>query len=134
MKSSLERERELSYKILSEARAEKEDYNSLATRHTLSDAVTALYPAIMPYDWQVDLAEALNLGLDATVIAGTGSGKTLPWVMPLLLEQNHDRIKRARGRSCIARVHILKITNLMYCISVIRLAFSPRSSGFPPWP
>ena len=54
--------------------------------------MTALYPAITPYDWQVDLAEALTLGLDATVIAGTGSGKTLPWAMPLLLEQNHDRI------------------------------------------
>ena len=92
MKSSLERERELSYKLLSEARAEKEDCTSLATRRTLSDAVTALYPAITPYDWQVDLAEALTLGLDATVIAGTESGKTLPWAMPLLLEQNHDRI------------------------------------------
>ena len=32
MKSSLERERELSYELLSEARAEKEGYNSLATR------------------------------------------------------------------------------------------------------
>ena len=54
--------------------------------------MTALCPAITPYDWQVDLAEALTLGLDATVIAGTGSGKTLPWAMPVLLEQNHDRI------------------------------------------
>ena len=32
----------------------------------------------------------------------------------------------------MARAHILEITNLMHCISVIRLAFSPRSSGFPP--
>ena len=54
--------------------------------------MTTLYPTITPYDWQVDLAEALTLGLDATVIAGTGSGKTLPWTIPLLLEQNHDRI------------------------------------------
>ena len=92
MKSSLERGRELSYKLLSEARVEKEGYNSLATRRTLSKTATALYPTITPYDWQVDLAEALTLGLDATVIAGTGSGKTLPWAMPLLLEQNHDRI------------------------------------------
>ena len=80
---------ELSYKPLSEARAEKEDYNSLAARHTLSVAVTTLYPAIIPYDWQVDLAEGLSLGLDATVIAGTGSGKPPPWAMPLLLERNH---------------------------------------------
>ena len=92
MKSSLKRERELLYRLLSEACTEKEGYNSLATRRTLSDAVTALRPAITPYDWQVDLTEALTLGLDATVIAGTGSGKTLPWAMPLRLEQNHDRI------------------------------------------
>jgi hypothetical protein len=34
----------------------------------------------------------LTLGLDATVIAGTGFGKTLPWAMPLLLWESHDRI------------------------------------------
>ena len=92
MGSSLERERELSYKILSEARAKREGYDSQATRRILSDSVTARCPAITPYDWQLDLAEALILGLDATVIAGTGSGKTLPWALPLLLEQNHDKI------------------------------------------
>ena len=54
--------------------------------------MTTLYPTITLYDWQVDLAEALTLGLDATVIASTGSGKMLPWTIPLLLEQNHDRI------------------------------------------
>ena len=31
------------------------------------------------------------LGLDVTAIAGTGSGKTLPWVMPLLLEENKTK-------------------------------------------
>ena len=71
---------------------EKEGYNPLATRRTSSDAVTALYPVITLYDWQVDLAEGLALGLDATVIARTGSGKTLPQAMPLLLERNHDRV------------------------------------------
>jgi ATP-dependent helicase YprA (DUF1998 family) len=92
MKSSRERERELSYKLLSEARTKKEGYDSLATRRALSDSVTTLCPAITPYEWQVDLAEVLALGLNATVIAGTGSGKTLPWAMPLLLERNHNRI------------------------------------------
>jgi len=92
MRSSLERERKISYDLLSEARAKRDGYNSQATRRTLSDAVTALCPAITPYDWQLDLAEALTLGLDATVIAGTGSGKTLPWALPLLLEHNRDRI------------------------------------------
>ncbi|KAF9537693.1 P-loop containing nucleoside triphosphate hydrolase protein, partial [Agrocybe pediades] len=34
----------------------------------------------------LDIAEALLLGLDCSVIAGTGSGKTLPFVLPLLVE------------------------------------------------
>ena len=59
---------------------------------TLSASVTARCPAITPYAWQIDLAETLTLGLDATVIAGTGSGKTLPWALPLLLEENRDEI------------------------------------------
>jgi len=54
--------------------------------------MTARCPTITPYDWQIDLAEALVLELDATVIAGTGSGKTLPWAMPLLLDENRDKI------------------------------------------
>ena len=92
MKSSLERERELSYKLLSDAHLKREGYNSQVIRHTLSASVTAWCPAITPYEWQIDLAEALTLGLDATVIAGTGSGKTLPWALPLLLEENRDKI------------------------------------------
>ena len=92
MKSSLERERELSYKLLSAARAKRAGYDSQATRRILSDPVTNSCPTITPYDWQLDLAEALILGLDATVIAGTGSGKTLPWALPLLLEENRDKI------------------------------------------
>ncbi|KAJ3766134.1 hypothetical protein FB446DRAFT_654236, partial [Lentinula raphanica] len=35
---------------------------------------------------QLDTAEALLLGLDCSVIAGTGAGKTMPFVMPLLIE------------------------------------------------
>jgi superfamily II DNA/RNA helicase len=92
MRSPLERESELSHKLLSDARTKKEGYDSQGTRRTLSSSVTALCPTITPYDWQIDLAEALALGLDATVIADTGSGKTLPWVMPLLLDENHDKI------------------------------------------
>jgi len=92
MKSPLGRERELSYKLLSDARAKKEGYNSQSIRRTLSNSITARCPTITPYDRQIDLAEALALGLDATVIAGTGSGKTLPWAMPLLMDENRDKI------------------------------------------
>jgi superfamily II DNA helicase RecQ len=36
-------------------------------------------------DWQLDVAEAVLLGLDVTLIAGTGLGKTLPFILPLLV-------------------------------------------------
>ncbi|KAF8218453.1 hypothetical protein L208DRAFT_1140040, partial [Tricholoma matsutake] len=34
-----------------------------------------------PYEWQLNIAEALLLGLDTVVIAGTGSGKTIPFML-----------------------------------------------------
>jgi bloom syndrome protein len=39
-----------------------------------------------PYPWQLDATEAILLGLDSIVIAGTGSGKTMPFMMPLTLD------------------------------------------------
>ena len=92
MKRSLEQERELSYKLLSEAWAKRESYDSQATQCALLGSITARCPTITPYDWQIDVAEALTLGLDDTVIASTGSGKTLPWAMPLLLEVNCSKM------------------------------------------
>ena len=41
-----------------------------------------------PYGWQLDVTEALLLGLDSVVIAGTGSGKTIPFMLPLMLRPN----------------------------------------------
>ena len=49
----------------------KSGYDSQATRRALFDSVTALHPEIRPYNWQIDVAESLALGLDATVISGT---------------------------------------------------------------
>jgi bloom syndrome protein len=40
------------------------------------------------YEWQIDVAEALILGLDAVVIAGTGAGKTIPFMLPVLLHRD----------------------------------------------
>ncbi|KAF8995579.1 P-loop containing nucleoside triphosphate hydrolase protein, partial [Cyathus striatus] len=37
-----------------------------------------------PYDWQLDVAEALW----TLCIAGTGEGKTIPFIMPLLLDSS----------------------------------------------
>ena len=41
---------------------------------------------MVAYEWQIDVLEALLLGLDCSVIAGTGAGKTMPFVMPLFIE------------------------------------------------
>jgi bloom syndrome protein len=38
-----------------------------------------------PYEWQLDVTETILLGLDSVVIAGAGAGKTMPFMMPLLL-------------------------------------------------
>ena len=39
-----------------------------------------------PYEWQLDITEAILLGLDSSIIAGTGSGKMIPFMLPLLLD------------------------------------------------
>lgn len=36
------------------------------------------------YDWQLDTAESILLGLDAVVVAGTGAGKTMLFMLLLL--------------------------------------------------
>ncbi|KAF8322149.1 P-loop containing nucleoside triphosphate hydrolase protein [Clavulina sp. PMI_390] len=38
-----------------------------------------------PYEWQLDVAEAAFLGLDTVISAGTGFGKTLPFVLVHLI-------------------------------------------------
>ncbi|KAF9791032.1 P-loop containing nucleoside triphosphate hydrolase protein, partial [Thelephora terrestris] len=73
------------FTILEEARKSRKEYNSHATREALTNAVKLAFNQNTPRDFQLDMAEALILGLDATVVAGMGSGKTLPWAMPLLL-------------------------------------------------
>ncbi|KAF5363029.1 hypothetical protein D9758_012611 [Tetrapyrgos nigripes] len=83
-----ERETERSYKNLSTARLDAArtrpgGYNSQAYRTLLHEEFKKRLPGMEPYEWQLDVSEALFLGLDCTVIAGTGSGKTMPFVMPL---------------------------------------------------
>ena len=38
------------------------------------------------YEWQLDVAEAFSLGLDVLLLAGTGAGKTSPFMVPLLVD------------------------------------------------
>ena len=77
-----------SYKLPEDARlAASTSDPAYDTRQTRS-AITQLFKARSgktPYDWQLDVTEALLLGLDSMVIAGTGSGKTIPFMLPLLV-------------------------------------------------
>ena len=65
--------------------AKKSNYDSQKSRSDLKRIFQERFGSD-PYDWQVDVSEALILGLDSVVIAGTGSGKTMPFMMPLLLD------------------------------------------------
>jgi ATP-dependent helicase YprA (DUF1998 family) len=77
--------------VLKNARKSRHEYDANAVRGSLTAAVKSAFNGNEPRKFQLDIAEALMLGLDITAIAGTGSGKTLPWVMPLLLEENKTK-------------------------------------------
>jgi ATP-dependent helicase YprA (DUF1998 family) len=64
---------------------EKKGFLSEAIRTKMHDEFK-FRTDMVAYDWQIDVAEALLLGLDCSVIAGTGAGKTTPFVLPLLVE------------------------------------------------
>jgi ATP-dependent helicase YprA (DUF1998 family) len=80
-----------SFNVLEEAPKSTKGYNSHATREALTGAVKLTFNQNTPRDFQLDVAEALVLGLDAMLVAGTGSGKSLPWAMPLLLDEYKER-------------------------------------------
>ncbi len=78
-----------SYKLLEDTRkrAKKEaKYDAEAYRLSVRDAVKDKCDGMVPYWYQEDIAEAFHLGLDVAILAGTGFGKTLPFVIPLLAD------------------------------------------------
>ncbi|KAJ6602109.1 P-loop containing nucleoside triphosphate hydrolase protein [Mycena sp. CBHHK59/15] len=78
-----------SQRVLQAAREKarrKNNYDSEQTRRDLTRLFDEEFKK-PPYEWQIDVSEALVLGLDAVVIAGTGAGKTIPFMMPLLLDR-----------------------------------------------
>jgi ATP-dependent helicase YprA (DUF1998 family) len=62
-------------------------YLSENTREEIRKSFKTAFNGKDPYDWQVDICEALLLGVDCIVIAGTGAGKMMPFVMPLLMDK-----------------------------------------------
>jgi bloom syndrome protein len=60
-------------------------YDSKATRARLTAIFSQRFGS-PPHEWQLDATEAILLSLDSVVIAGTGVGKTMPFMLPLLLD------------------------------------------------
>ena len=84
-----ERLHDKSYKILTKARgaaAQKKGYDLWQTRDELKRLFRERF-GTDPFEWQLDVTEAILLGLDSVVIAGTGAGKTMLFMMPLLLDK-----------------------------------------------
>lgn len=80
-----------SYAVLERARRKRRGYDSVLTRLEMKGAVESMMGKVA-YDWQLDVAECLVLGVNAIVVAGTGAGKTLPFVMPLLLREMRGKV------------------------------------------
>ncbi len=86
--------RRRSYKNLHEARAkckETRKYNTETAWRIMAEECRRR-TGLTPYAEQLDLAECMLLGLDATSIAGTGWGKTLTFLLPLFVPESKGKI------------------------------------------
>ena len=78
--------------VLQAARDHSREYSSERTREELVAVFQKTFQGLEPYDWQLNVTEAILLGLDCVVIAGTGSGKTIPFAMPLLVDKTKKKM------------------------------------------
>ncbi|KAF8997525.1 P-loop containing nucleoside triphosphate hydrolase protein [Cyathus striatus] len=76
-----------SQQILQEARNAMGSHNSENWRQAMHDKFISKFGKA-PYTWQMDVAEALTLKIDCLCIAGTGAGKTMPFMMPLMMNSS----------------------------------------------
>jgi len=67
-------------------------YSSEDMHAEISLAFKVTLNGLEPYSWQLDVCKALLLGLDCIVIAGTGAGKTMPLIMPLLVDPTNKKM------------------------------------------
>ncbi|KAJ7234563.1 P-loop containing nucleoside triphosphate hydrolase protein [Mycena rebaudengoi] len=65
-------------------------YCSAAIRAKIRNDFAACNLGKTAHKWQIDIGEALELGLDCSLLAGTGAGKTTPFLFPLFT--NPDKI------------------------------------------
>jgi len=115
--------------VLENARKSRRGYDTDATRASLTAAVKSAFNGNEPRKFQLDIAEALMLGLEVTAIAGTGSRKTLPWVMPLLLEENKGKTVSVISPSMDQVGHLFDIWPACEFIGFIRVHSGGESSS-----
>ena len=92
-----------SYKNIDNARkiaAKRSNYDSAATRARLHELPHFFKSALEPHLATSWMTEAILLGLDSVVIAGTGAGKTMPFMMPLLLDESKKSIIISDDQVC----------------------------------
>ena len=81
-----EKQRAHSAELLHRARnraAKARKYNSREARKTMAEECNARSGGVItPFPWQLDVAESLLLSMDCEVIAPTGVGKTIPFLLP----------------------------------------------------
>jgi ATP-dependent helicase YprA (DUF1998 family) len=82
----------------------------------MSRTFQGVFNGKMPYDWQLDAAEALILGLDCVVVAGTGAGKTIPFVLPLFAQGSQDKLV-----IIISPLNALKTDQVRFSLAVLAL-------------
>ena len=66
-------------------------YDSESMRTVVIERFKTAFNGRAPYEWQVDVTEALLLERDVVVIASTGAGKTMPFCMPLLIDETKTK-------------------------------------------
>ncbi|TFY52572.1 hypothetical protein EVG20_g10496 [Dentipellis fragilis] len=133
-----EKQRQRSDTLLEAARKRahaNSKYNSLEARKKMLEECKARSEGrIVPHSWQLDIAESLVLGMDCELIASTGAGKTIPFVLPLFyqsgkiiiiisplnaLEEDQARRFRALGVSAQA------VNGTMYTDALQKVQLAP---------
>ena len=77
-----------------EAAHKRDGYSSSNYRYRINQVFRRyIKPDSNLFAWQKDVAEALHLGLDCVAIAGTGSGKTIPFFLDRLMDRTPEQKK-----------------------------------------
>lgn len=86
-----EHQRLRSYALLDASRERAKEawgYDSVQARRIMKEeCLSRSKGAITPHEWQLDIAECLVLGIDCELIAPTGSGKTIAFMLPMFYWQ-----------------------------------------------